>query len=401
MSRGRIGAAIVLGAAVGSACIPAELTVAGATGGSGATGGGATGGGAMGGAAGSTATCTGSLVWCDEECVDVQNDARHCGRCGLSCESGSCTGALCEPIDIWPSPAANGCHGVAISADGATAYVTIWSNGEAGGLVAIDLETRDATELDMTKVGASWVVVNGQAAYWTTQAASVGVWQTDLESGITTAVPCGSCVHENTFGLTMEGGVLFWADIEAWELWRWDPEEASGTPLAWSLPGAPYCLAGLDGWIYTAHRDCDGEANGCISRVPANGTDADLEVIHEAVGVEPWGIAARLDGTWPQVLFTRPGGAEMLTQSASGWAHTTFDGQPSAEGSGIMVAADRAFWGQRTGTGTGSLWAKRLDQDIDASALSAFEPEVIGVAEHDGMLYWCTNDGLRAMPVPP
>src|SRR5262245_28470445 len=41
-----------------------------------------------------------SCTACGSQCIDLQNDARHCGACGHICKCGECRGGQCGPRAI-------------------------------------------------------------------------------------------------------------------------------------------------------------------------------------------------------------------------------------------------------------------------------------------------------------
>jgi hypothetical protein len=82
----------------------------GATAASGGAGGGAAGGaagaggttrgagGATTGAGGSTVTCASGQATCYGACVDLQSDAKNCGKCGTVCDSDVCNAGVCKKV---------------------------------------------------------------------------------------------------------------------------------------------------------------------------------------------------------------------------------------------------------------------------------------------------------------
>lgn len=51
--------------------------------------------------------------FCEGECVDLQTDQRHCGRCGIPCVGGTCSSGACDCTIVGQSPDDDGfcvCH---------------------------------------------------------------------------------------------------------------------------------------------------------------------------------------------------------------------------------------------------------------------------------------------------
>ncbi|MCA9630019.1 MAG: hypothetical protein KC766_20250 [Myxococcales bacterium] len=113
----------------------------GGVGGAGATSGASSGGsttggvGATGGAAGSSGSagvggtgggggCTGTQELCGGSCVELDNDAKHCGRCGHDCLAGTCSDGKCQRFTL-ASPK----DPIGITADDTTVF---WVDADAG-----------------------------------------------------------------------------------------------------------------------------------------------------------------------------------------------------------------------------------------------------------------------------
>ena len=63
--------------------------------------------------------CTGDLTCCNGACVDLRNDATHCGACSTACNGSAmevCASGLCGALDwaLWPMP--NGADDVSAGA---------------------------------------------------------------------------------------------------------------------------------------------------------------------------------------------------------------------------------------------------------------------------------------------
>ena len=46
-------------------------------------------------------SCPGSLTSCNDECVDTDTTAKHCGVCRHDCEGGECKSGVCQPALLW------------------------------------------------------------------------------------------------------------------------------------------------------------------------------------------------------------------------------------------------------------------------------------------------------------
>lgn len=44
--------------------------------------------------------CSGTQTVCGEACVETKTSSSHCGKCGHSCNGGSCADGLCQPVEM-------------------------------------------------------------------------------------------------------------------------------------------------------------------------------------------------------------------------------------------------------------------------------------------------------------
>jgi sulfatase modifying factor 1 len=103
-SSGGSGGSAVDASAGGSRAVAATGGGRANVGGSSNTGTGGTGGiGGEGDSAGAAGQCSGSLTWCDGECVDLLSDPFNCGGCDNVCSTRGCVDGQCEYGPEGPS----------------------------------------------------------------------------------------------------------------------------------------------------------------------------------------------------------------------------------------------------------------------------------------------------------
>ena len=49
-------------------------------------------------------TCTGTTTLCSGACVQTASDPLNCGSCGHSCQGGTCSGGVCQPLSLVSQP---------------------------------------------------------------------------------------------------------------------------------------------------------------------------------------------------------------------------------------------------------------------------------------------------------
>lgn len=356
----------------------------------------------------SAANCSGGQTDCGGQCVDLATDKNHCGACNTDCGGGECTASKCQPFGLSKIE----CHSVATDDTGSFVYVTRYREpgSSDGGVYKIDLKTGEATGMALGYAGAAWLVVAGNAVFWTTELIGSSdrpqaVWRLDLSSSGATPTQLypnsGDTTLRRPFGLSVDGNFVYFADKNG-AIGR-APLGGGGSELLYtSLPGTPLNLDVLDPWIYYTELNT-APNTGAVRRVPlvpATPPDPPEDVLPGLEGA--WGVIARDlplpdGGTRATVFASIAGGAVIAAANATGGFFTTTvsnqTGGAAPAGADITLVGDQLYWATRYGIG-GSIQTYQLEAIGNATEFASSK-EPIGIASVGDFLYWCSlKDGL-------
>jgi hypothetical protein len=157
--------------------------------------------------AGGECLCRAAFTTCGDQCVTLETDGKHCGRCGHDCLGGECIGGTCQPYEIVESGASS------LAVDSTHVY---WLDQleNVGNLRRVS-KRGGAVETLASDLGYPGdVVVSDGQVYWGTSSSNPrgdivipGIFQAGLDgSGRKRFADAPNSVA----GLSVANGMLFW-----------------------------------------------------------------------------------------------------------------------------------------------------------------------------------------------
>jgi hypothetical protein len=125
-------------------------------------------------------TCTGGKTLCGTTCVDTTSDPSNCGKCGVSCDGGTCCASICVDQTASCSFSVTGVNPLQGDQNGGD-WVTITGNGFVAGM-----------RVFIGKGAAPAHVVDPHDALVLTPPLSVGTYDITITSGAKTSILPGS-----------------------------------------------------------------------------------------------------------------------------------------------------------------------------------------------------------------
>jgi hypothetical protein len=116
-------------------------------------------------------TCTGGKTFCGTSCVDTTNDPSNCGKCGVSCDGGTCCASLCLVATASCAFSVTGVNPLQGDQNGGD-WVTITGSGFVAGM-----------RVYIGKGAAPAHIIDPQHALVLTPPLSVGTYDITITSG--------------------------------------------------------------------------------------------------------------------------------------------------------------------------------------------------------------------------
>ncbi len=324
--------------------------------------------------------CTGGYALCGSSCVVEQTDANNCGRCGHSCQGGTCSGGACQPVML--ASGQNGPSGVTV--DPTSVY---WTNGGSGtgsgSVVKAPLGGGTPTTLAMGVSYPDGIAVDATSVYWTNSNATQGsVMKVALTGGtVTTLAPAGQSYPN---AIAVDATSVYWTDgdLSAGAVVKVALGGGTLTTLASGRP-APGGVA-----IDSANVYWGDQNGGTVTEVPlaggspttlASGQAHPLGVAVDAVNV--YWTNSVISGT----VMERPLGSASLVTLASG-QDLPFN---------LALDAKNVYW---TTQGGGTVMSVPLGGGAPTT-LASGQNSPWGIAVDATSVYWTTHNGGTVMKV--
>jgi hypothetical protein len=320
-------------------------------------------------------SCTGSMCG---SCVDEQTDPSNCGACLHSCQGGTCSAGVCQPVVL--ASGRNDTWGIAV--DSTNVYWTEW-NG-SGNVMMVPTGGGTPTTLESGLNYPFFLAAHDPYVYWTENQTPGGVFRASTAGGMITTIA-------TTFspqGIATDGTNVYWAgrDGNVWEL----PVAGSGTSLMLGSGQANPWGVTVDS---TNAYWTNNVGSGNLAMAPISDTGP---VTTLASGQQNMGSIA-VDAT--SVYWTNAGtqannfkdGTVMKVTIGGGVLVTIASSQDSPEG--IAVDASNVYWGSQAGVLSAPVGG---GPDIPL----AFGTPPINLAEDSTSLYWTAGSTVMKVAKP-
>jgi hypothetical protein len=154
---------------------------------------------------GGACLCRAEFTTCGDECVTLDDDPKHCGRCGHDCLGGECTEGKCQPYEI-----AYGQHLPQKLAVDATHVYWIDHTDGVGSVRRVAKRGGTVQILATDQGYPGGLVVSDGKLYWNAYGASVtpaAIFQSEVDGANRTKF---ADAPDAVDGLSLANGVLFW-----------------------------------------------------------------------------------------------------------------------------------------------------------------------------------------------
>jgi hypothetical protein len=159
--------------------------------------------------------CDAGFDVCGATCVDLQNDALHCGRCAHACLGAQCVNGACEFQTLGGQ--GNGVHWIALDNDFVYAAVPAYrlntfEYSPRGKVLKVAKNGGSERALATGEAGPSIIAVDDGRVYWTTwefdDAGVEGTLRSVSVNGSTSITPVTAADAGSAFGLAVHAGEL-------------------------------------------------------------------------------------------------------------------------------------------------------------------------------------------------